>query len=144
MSSKHKSHISDKDCCCAECPLRFACFTEERVFSDPVWQSLFEALMALGEHSREEAIESVANEIKMKSANNIINIAPFSEENDVNIPYVPYVPVSYPGTAIPNWTYNFPLSESYGDSVDVGCKNIMTYTMCGGKEVSWVTDGIFN
>ncbi len=31
-----------------------------------------------------------------------------------------------------------------GDSVDVGCKNIMTYTMCGGKEVSWVTDGIFN
>jgi hypothetical protein len=123
--SKHKSHIEDKKCMCSKCPLRFVCFTEERIFSDPIFQGLFEALMAKG-LTKEEAVDLVANEIKLR-----IKMPTVTSESP-SIPYpipnpTPWTITTdiYPSSNIP-WTY------TYNDR----CINI-TYTMMNGDEVSW-------
>jgi len=60
-----KKQALEDNCKCKECTYRFSCFTQERVFSDPVLQGLFEALIAKG-RSKEEALEEVTNEIKVR------------------------------------------------------------------------------
>ncbi len=62
---KHKERALSSDCICNTCPVRFQCFTQERVFSDPIYQALFEVLMAQGK-SREEALEEVSNDLKFR------------------------------------------------------------------------------
>ncbi len=62
---KHKERALSSDCICNTCPVRFQCFTQERVFSDPIYQALFEVLMAKGK-SREEALEEVSNDLKYR------------------------------------------------------------------------------
>jgi hypothetical protein len=52
-----------EECMCDKCPRRFICYTQERVFSDPRYQALFEAELALGKE-KEEAIESVKRAIE--------------------------------------------------------------------------------
>ena len=61
--SKCKS--KDKECLCKDCPLRFECFIQERIFSDALFQGLFEVLIAQGK-DREEALEEVSQELKYK------------------------------------------------------------------------------
>ncbi len=45
-------------------PKRFLCWSTERVFSDPRYQALFEAELALGK-SKEEAVKAVREQIFM-------------------------------------------------------------------------------
>lgn len=111
---KHKAKALDTDCLCSRCIYRFQCFTQERIFSDPIYQGLFEVLMAQGK-TKEEALEEVTRELKWKIA------MPLPQP--VNVPYVPYV---YPtGTS---WTV--------GDSSGNGQVQV-NYTMHNGEEVSW-------
>jgi hypothetical protein len=124
---KHKSKALENECLCAKCIFRFQCFTQERVFSDPIYQGLFEALMAKG-RSREEAVEEVANEIKNKIAGG------FRVTLDDITPYVPQ-----PNTTIqpyyPQWqTYcsdNVSVQQQENGSLQI------SYTLLDGEEVSW-------
>jgi len=119
---KHKNKALEDDCLCTQCKYRFQCFTQERVFSDPLYQGLFEALMAKG-RSREEAIEEVANELKLSIGGG------FKFTGDIVVGET-----SYP------WKYYYPES---GNTFSVDGDQI-TYTMSTGEEVSWYagTDGI--
>jgi len=55
---KHKSKALEEGCICNDCPLKFACFTQEKIFSETIHQSLFEAYIADG-MSRSEALVSI-------------------------------------------------------------------------------------
>ena len=61
---KHKKKAANDGCLCENCPHKFVCFTQERIFSDPLYQGLFEALMAKG-RTKEEALEEVTHELKL-------------------------------------------------------------------------------
>lgn len=135
MSSKHKSHSLDKECLCSKCPLRFFCFTEERVFSDPIYQGLFEALMAQGK-SKEEALDEVANEIKLRM--NRVSFEPLQPYEPIVQPYtVPY-PSSAPNVQpyIQPWTI-FGQDSSISFDVNDEGKIQVSYTMCDGREINW-------
>jgi len=131
MSSKHKSHSLDKECLCPKCPLRFVCFTEERVFSDPIYQGLFEALMAQGK-SREEALDEVTAEIKFRM-NRPIEIG---GGNGTIYPLPTTTPAITPNIQpdVQPWIV---ISE-YSDTVNDKGEVQVNYTMHDGKEVSWL------
>ncbi len=125
---KHKDKALEDKCKCKECEYRFQCFTQERVFSDPLYQGLFEALMAKG-RSREEAVDEVANEIKNKIAGGF-NITLDDIQPTISQPNITIQPYIYP-----QWeTY-------YGDNVSVQSLDNgsiqVSYTMMDGEEVSW-------
>jgi len=137
---KHKSKALEEGCLCYKCVFRFQCFTQERIFSDPIFQGLFEALMAQGK-SKEEALDEVIAEIKFKM-NRPVEIGGGSDGSDA----VPYIPYPYPTTPdiqpyIQPWTV---ISDYYGmsDNVtfDVNDKGevYVSYTMHDGKEVNWL------
>jgi len=132
MSSKHKSHSLDKECLCPKCHLRFVCFTEERVFSDPIYQGLFEALMAQGK-SREKALDEVTAEIKFRM-NNPIEIGGGS--NGTMYPLPTTIPAITPNIQpdVQPWIV---ISE-YSDTVNDKGEVQVNYTMYDGKEVSWL------
>ena len=116
--NKHKSKALEDGCLCSDCKFKFQCFTQERIFSDPIFQGLFEALMAQG-YSKEDALELVANEIKAR--------IPFAQQPQ---PIAPY-PYTTGGAA--GW-------DSTIITVDndiVSSDYTITYTMLDGKEVSW-------
>ena len=119
---KHKSKALDEECLCSKCKLRFQCFTQERIFSDPLYQGLFEALMAKG-RSREEAIEEVANELK-----NRISSSP-SSVGGVGSTSAPYYP-----TTTPYWVYSYDnvLVRPQADGTIQ-----VSYTLLDGEEVTW-------
>ena len=139
---KHKKKALETDCLCSKCVFRFQCFTQERVFSDPIYQGLFEALMAQGK-SKEEAIDEVANEIKLRMVR--VDLQPFE-------PITPYEPTIQPYTfPCPNlapdiqpfiqpWTI---ISGGWYDSDSISFDTndkgevLVNYTMCDGKEVNW-------
>ncbi len=135
---KHKNKALENECLCTKCVYRFQCFTQERIFSDPIYQGLFEALMAQGK-TKEEALEEVTRELKWKISAPII-------EPTVTIPYVspntiPYQPIS-PNSA-PQW--EIVCGGTYNDSVSIQDKNgncMVTYTMHDGKEVSWNAENL--
>ena len=125
---KHKSKALEEGCLCSKCIFRFQCFTQERVFSDPIYQGLFEALIAKGK-SREEAIDEVAQEIKNRMGGYHIEIDPPAPNS---APY-PYQPIT-----IQPWTV---ISDHCQDSVSIiplenGTFQV-SYTMLDGEEVSW-------
>jgi hypothetical protein len=135
--NRHKSRALEDSCLCNKCPLKFACFTQERIFSDPIFQGLFEALMAKG-HSREEAVDMVANELKTR-------MLPSSET-----PMIPVQPTIQPNNPI--WIYPpnaAPNSNPYYWGTITICDNnsgyTVVYTMADGEEVSWKAgfDGSF-
>jgi hypothetical protein len=37
-----------KKCICNRCPRRYVCFTQQRVYSDPFLQAMFESYLAMG------------------------------------------------------------------------------------------------
>ena len=67
-----------KKCICNKCPRRFHCFTNKKVFSEPILQSLFESY--LGEFSVEDALrhirifleETYSKEVKVSGG--VVNI----------------------------------------------------------------------
>ena len=134
---KHKEKALEEDCLCTKCTFRFQCFTQERVFSDPILQGLFEALMAQGK-SKEEALDEVTKEIKFRMNR------PITPNYDYDTDAVP-VPNVYPapGTIAPGivpWISDFDFGYC-DDRVnctinDVGGFDI-TYTMHTGEEISW-------
>lgn len=129
---KHKNKALEKDCLCSKCMFRFQCFTQERVFSDPVYQGLFEALIAQGK-SRDEAIDAVAIEIKF-NINKPITL-PY-DDNSGNLPnsIQPYVDPS-PNTVQPyfyEWTIDSATFEDVNNTV------VVTYTMHDGEKISWL------
>ena len=128
---KHKKKALETDCLCSKCIFRFQCFTQERVFSDPIYQGLFEALMAQGK-SKEEAIDEVANEIKLRM--NRVSLEPLQPYEPIIQPYtIPY-PNSAPDVQpfIQPWTF---ISGGWYDSEG---EVLVSYTMHDGKEVSWI------
>lgn len=48
----------DAECICDQCPRRFICFTQKKVFSDPAYQAMFEAFVEEG-IPHEEAVKAV-------------------------------------------------------------------------------------
>lgn len=133
---KHKDKALEKDCLCSKCMFRFQCFTQERVFSDPIFQGLFEALMAQGK-SREEALDEVTNEIKFKM--NLQPLIPLPDGSGA--PNTDNDPYTYPSTAVPyiqTWG-----TISYYDSIgsvvinDINGETLVSYTMHDGEEVNW-------
>ncbi len=124
---KHKNKALENDCLCAKCIFRFQCFTQERVFSDPLYQGLFEALMAKG-RTREEAIDEVTNEIKNKIAGGFhITLDDIQPTVQPTITIQPYT--------YPQWqTYccdNVSVQEQDNGSLQI------SYTLLDGEEVSW-------
>ena len=121
---KHKSKALEEGCLCSKCKLRFQCFTQERVFSNPLYQGLFEALMAKG-RSREEAIDEVVNELKYR-------ISDIPSTSSDSIPSA----VSYYPVTTPYWTYvtdrdNVSVQPQANGTVQI------SYTLLNGEEVSW-------
>ncbi len=45
-------------CFCDKCPLRFKCFTQKRVYTDPSYQALYETYIAEGE-SHDKALQHI-------------------------------------------------------------------------------------
>ena len=131
---KHKSKALENECLCTKCVYRFQCFTQERIFSDPIYQGLFEALMAQGK-SREEALDEVTREIKFR-----ISLPPVSvPEPTITIPYPDNCPntTPYPPITTPPWTIiSYAHDDVSFDPVD-GNNYQVSYTMHDGKEVSW-------
>ena len=123
---KHKEKSLEEGCLCYKCPYRFQCFTQERIFSDPLYQGLFEALMAKG-RSREEAIEEVSNELKNRISGNLhITVGDHAPNS------VPYYPIT-----TPYWTYvmdccdNVSVQPQENGTVQIG------YTLLDGEEITW-------
>jgi len=123
---KHKSKALEEECLCSKCKLRFQCFTQERVFSDPLYQGLFEALIAKG-RSREEAIDEVVNELKYR-----ISGAPSTSSSDPIPPAVPYYPVT-----TPYWTYVTDHCDNVSVQPQANGTIQISYTLLNGEEVSW-------
>jgi len=111
--NKHKSKALQEKCLCGDCPYKFECYTQERIFSDPIFQGLFEALIAQG-MSKENALEEVNREIRLRIQRQAMPIA--------SVPSIWDTAVS-----TPTWT----TTTSTAGNVNI------TYTMCDGKEVSW-------
>ena len=125
----HKKKALEEKCMCDSCPNRFECFTQERVFSDPIFQGLFEALIAQG-HSKEEALDMVSDEIKSR-------ISPPIPDS------TPWAPVNPPWGTQP-WTIKYECWDSHDSSdVRIGSDGsstggyMITYTMNNGEIVSW-------
>jgi hypothetical protein len=131
----HKSEIEDIDCKCKECSLRFSCFTQERIFSDSLFQALFEALVAQGK-SKEQALEEVTVELKARIGQGIQFVTIYPEPTVAPFPMTPWVspntiPYSNPTF---EWTcqsddtkrFKFALCSN-GDDLD--------YHMCNGDVV---------
>lgn len=123
----HKGKALEKDCLCNKCIFRFQCFTQERIFSDPILQGLFEALMAKG-RSKEEALEEVTEEIKFRMGGKGVDGIYDSSSG------------SYPDTTHQPWQ----ISKDFGsvtlsdvhDDVD-GPKVDITYILNTGEEIRW-------
>ncbi len=126
---EHKSQALESNCKCEECSLRFTCFTQERVFSDPIFQGLYEALLAQGK-TKEEALEEVVRELKWK----------MTPPAPVTIPSIPYVQPQPPYTIFNDW-----VSGGYSNGnvsfSDVGDNKVqVSYTMSNGERVEWNAD----
>jgi len=124
---KHKSKALDGGCLCSKCPLRFECFTQERLFSDPIFQGLFEALIAKG-YSKEDALNRVFNEL-------MVRIGESGQPDGQPQPWTIYPP----NTTIyqPNITC---ISDTAVDTVKINPDYIVVYTMADGKELTWNAD----
>ena len=125
--TNHKSKIAEKECQCNKCALRFSCFTGERIFSDPLYQGLYEALIAQG-RTKEQALDEVSREMK-------INMKPIPVYPPVYQPASPNVsPYTWDTGAAPydpnRWT--------------ITCDNTYTYTMSNGEKISWKVDNASN
>ncbi len=131
---KHKEQALSNDCVCGTCPIRFQCFTQERVFSDPIYQALFEVLMAQGK-SRDESLEEVATELRNRTS--------FPQMGTTGT-----TTWSYPNTTAPVLVQHTSNINEYGwkdvagaSAID-GSSNVsindfkITYTMHNGKEIS--------
>jgi hypothetical protein len=122
---KHKSKASEKNCLCDNCNLRFVCFTQERIFSEALYQGLFEALMAQG-RSKEEALQEVTSELKSR------------------LPYSQIVGKEWYGGSAGD-TDGVSVPAAGGSLVTIGSPYLddndykvnITYTMVGGEEISW-------
>ena len=135
---KHKNKALEDDCLCTKCVFRFQCFTQERIFSDPIYQGLFEALIAQGK-TKEEALEEVTRELKWK----ISPPQPIIGEPAITIPFPNTTPFPLQPSVAPNITIVPWVSGNniYNDSdSDKSGSCIVTYTMHDGKEVSWNAD----
>lgn len=111
----HKDKALEKECLCNGCEFKFQCFTQERVFSDPIFQGLFEALMAKG-RTKEEALEEVTNELKLR--------IPGDTGDSVLSPWI--APLDGTGVTIDMGNYTISSSNGY-----------VTYTLDNGEEISW-------
>jgi len=106
------------------------------VFSDPIYQGLFEALMAQGK-SKEEALDEVVNEIKFKIGLDIPSSQPYTDDPNT----LPYAPNTAPAIQpyLQPWTicseYDGSDNVSFGVNDEGGVQ--VRYTMHDGKEVSW-------
>ena len=115
---KHKSKALEYSCLCDGCEFRFQCFTQERVFTNPIYQGLFEALMAQG-RTKEEAIDEVTQEIKSRMGNDV------------------YSPITV-SPLFPWLTGGVTISQPY---VDNGLSIVdISYTLHTGEEICWSAD----
>lgn len=123
---KHKEKALEEGCLCYKCPYRFQCFTQERIFSDPLYQGLFEALMAKG-RSREEAIEEVSNELKNRISGNLHITVGDPAPNSV-----PYYPIT-----TPYWTYVMDCCDNVSVQPQGDGTVQVSYTLLDGEEITW-------
>lgn len=159
MAKHHKSKAGEEEGCrCNDCPLRFQCFTQERVFSDSLLQGLFEAIMAEG-FDKEEALKQVKSEIagKLNQRDAYRSIAishqPFEWDRGVTTPTTPWQQFPYTtGGGGTRTTCNQDSASDYTFCNDLGfstsdvhindCGKLecsVSYTMSDGKEYKWCT-----
>ena len=128
---KHKEKALEDDCLCSKCVFRFQCFTQERLFSDPILQGLFEALMAQGK-SKEEALDEVTNEIKSRM--NRVSDGSIA----IDIPTIqPYVQPWVTGGRIAGNDWGTIIDSGNISFNDNNGKIMVSYTMQDGRKVSW-------
>lgn len=120
----HKGRALEDECLCSKCPLRFECFTQERIFSNPIFQGLFEALTAKG-YDREEALDLVSQEIKSR-----IGHYPTQIPHDQYNPWRIYAPET-------TWWGSDSGVTLTDSNVDVNGTYTVTYQMLNGEEISW-------
>ena len=114
-----KSKTGKEGCACGSCSLRFQCFTQKRVFSDPIFQGLFEALIAQG-MIEEEALEVVTQELKAR----------MTKPSTTDIPY------TIPQYTTPQWQPSWTGDNTAGGPVRWEDGTVF-YTMQDGRAVSW-------
>lgn len=132
---KHKNKALEEQCLCNKCPHKFECFTQERIFSDPIFQGLFEALMAQG-MSKEDALEEVTEELKSRLVNIPLDKKDFTWVDNTTFTDWTYyntgvaVPISNDNTSV----YKGP---NYVCSGEIENNGKITYHMANGKDVTW-------
>ena len=137
---RHKDKALEDTCLCDKCSHKFECFTQERIFSDPILQGLFEALMAKG-RTREEALEDVMGEIKLR-----IGSVPAAGGTTIyDVPWTTITTIdgttSAPTTIVNNntttgsWYLDWSVNNRL-NLVDVNGSTV-TYHMASGDDVSW-------
>ncbi len=119
-----KSNALENECLCSKCPLRFSCFTQERIFSNPLYQGLFEALIAKGK-TREEALEETTNEIKLAMSR------PDVYDNTI------YIHPEGNTTVSPNIVWYDTATTISSDACDNWASSTFVYTAKDGEKVSW-------
>lgn len=55
---------NETPCFCDKCPQRFKCFTQEKVYTDPSYQALYETLIAAGD-SHDDALSHIKTLIEV-------------------------------------------------------------------------------
>jgi len=120
---KHKDKALEEQCLCNNCPHKFECFTQERIFSDPIFQGLFEALMAQG-MSKEDALEEVSEELKARMGKK--EVQDWTTFKDWTYTATTSAPIKHYDN-----NYKYVCPQTTGDNVTI------TYHMVNGKDVTW-------
>jgi hypothetical protein len=137
---KHKSQALTKNCACESCAQKYSCFTQEHLFTDPLFQALFEALMAKG-LTKELALDQVSNEIKSRLtmrewANQPSPTPDFGNYKIYTNP--PSQPWSSPNVTISNtdfWDWGTTSNCYKKSGTEYDCSSV-NYTMANGEEIN--------
>jgi hypothetical protein len=140
MVKHHKSEALEEKCKCNECEHKFECFTQERIFTDPIFQGLFEALIAKG-LDRIAAIDAVANEIKARMTPQLVYNVKWNDtygSDTYKQPQIPnniQIPPIWGGTISSSGGVNSAGTYDYNNLTIDG--NNVTYTMTNGEKVNF-------
>lgn len=129
---KHKDKALEDQCLCDKCPHKFECFTQERIFSDPVFQGLFEALMAQGS-TKEDALKRVIGELEARIR--------LLGQGTVISPWIGGGTASVPNTN-PYWTWDTTNTTNTTDVPWTYTSGTYVYHMMDGDNISWTASDV--
>jgi hypothetical protein len=134
---KHKSNALEGKCLCGECPHKFECFTQERIFSDSIFQGLFEALIAQGS-SKDDALKRVIGELEARIR--ALSTNTWTISNPYTVGGASSTPVTYKQPQYTTGTYwgiGATSNVTLTDCTKGSSNYTITYSMIDGEEISW-------